>query len=271
MSTITASAVKELREKTGVGMMECKKALEATNGDLEEAVKWLREKGLAAATKKADRETREGIVACVIAGQNGGIVELNCETDFVAKSDDFVALAANIAKAIAETPGVASVDDLEKLTINGRALKEAVSEVVLKIGENVQVKRLGAVRTSGALASYIHMGGKIGVLVEFNQPVSEQLGKDIAMQVAAASPSYVNRDQVPSAEVENEKQIFRTQALNDGKPEKVIDKMIDGKVAKYYKEVCLIEQEFVKNPEQTIQQVLPAGVQILSFERFSIA
>jgi elongation factor Ts len=272
MSTITASAVKELREKTGVGMMDCKKALQQTNGDFEEAIKYLREKGLSAASKKADREALEGRISTAIdaSGKFGVIVEVNCETDFVAKNDSFVSFTDDLAQALLKAEDIKSVEDLTRLTVNGKSVQDVVSETVLKVGENVRVKNLDSIKTEGCLASYIHMNGKIGVLVEFSAEVDDQVGRDIAMQIAAVNPSYITRDQVPSLDTENEANIIRTQALNEGKPEKIIDRLVEGKLNKYYKEICLIEQVFVKDQEKTINQVLPSGVTVNSFKRYAL-
>lgn len=272
MAQITAALVKELRERTGAGMMDCKKALSAVEGDMDKAIDFLREKGLAAAAKKASRIAAEGIVASYISEDNkvGVIVEVNCETDFVAKTDNFKELVDSIAAHIAAT-NPADMDALMASELNGKAVSELVTESIAKIGENISVRRFARYEvTEGTVAAYIHGGGKIGVLVNITGG-SAELGKDIAMQVAAANPSYLNREQVPTAELEHEKEVLTEQARNEGKPEKIIEKMVLGRIQKYYKEVCLVDQEFVKDPDQTISKLLKANnADVVEFARFQL-
>lgn len=272
MAQITAALVKELRERTGAGMMDCKKALSAVEGDMDKAIDFLREKGLAAAAKKASRIAAEGIVASYISEDNkvGVIVEVNCETDFVAKTDNFKELVDSIAAHIAAT-NPADMDALMASELNGKAVSELVTESIAKIGENISVRRFARYEvTEGTVAAYIHGGGKIGVLVNMTGG-SAELGKDIAMQVAAANPSYLNREQVPAAELEHEKEVLTEQARNEGKPEKIIEKMVLGRIQKYYKEVCLVDQEFVKDPDQTISKLLKANnADVVEFARFQL-
>jgi elongation factor Ts len=269
---ITASLVKELREKTGVGMMDCKKALTETNGNLEEAIKYLREKGLSVATKKAGREANEGNIFIYLdeAGKKGVILELNCETDFVAKSDPFKELGNSLVSTIASQAALTTVEELQSTNINGKQYKEFVSEYIMKVGENLGVKKFQAIETSGSLSSYVHMNGKIGVLVEFNQSIEEDLGKDISMQIAAANPRFVRAEDIPAEEIEKEKDIIKNQALNSGRPEKVIEQIVQGKIRKYCQEICLLDQEFVKDTDKKIKQILPAGVDVVRFERYSL-
>ncbi|WP_418465477.1 translation elongation factor Ts, partial [Dialister succinatiphilus] len=245
---ITASMVKDLRTKTGAGMMDCKKALVEADGDVEKAVDILREKGLSQAAKKASRVAAEGAVVSAISedGKTGTIVEVNCETDFVGSNDDFKALAHSIAQQIiAVNP--ADVDALLACDMNGKSVKDTVTEAVAKIGENISVRRFVRYESAeGKVYSYIHGGGKIGVLVELKGG-DDELGKDIAMQVAAANPSYLDRSEVPQAEIEHEKEVLAVEARNEGKPEKIIEKMVLGRINKYYKEVCLVDQEFIKD------------------------
>ena len=272
---ITASMVKDLRTKTGAGMMDCKKALVEAEGDMEKAVDILREKGLSQAAKKASRVAAEGAVVSAISadGKVGTIVEVNCETDFVGSNDDFRALAARIAQQIiAVNP--ADVEALLASEMDGKAVKDQVTEAVAKIGENISVRRFvryeSAESAEGAVYSYVHGGGKIGVLVEMKGADAE-LGKDVAMQVAAANPSYLDRTQVPQAEIEHEKEVLAVEARNEGKPEKIIEKMVLGRINKYYKEVCLVDQEFIKDGDLTIAKLLKSkNAEVVRFARFQL-
>lgn len=272
MAQITAALVKELRERTGAGMMDCKKALTAVEGDMEKAIDFLREKGLAAAAKKAGRIAAEGIVASSVSadGKVGAIVEVNCETDFVGKTDNFKALVNTIAEHIVATKP-ADVEALLASELDGQTVGELVTASIAKIGENISVRRFALFEApEGQVAAYIHGGGKIGVLVELKGGNAE-LGKDIAMHVAAANPSYLTRDEVPAAELEHEKEVLAEQAKNEGKPEKIIEKMVLGRINKYYKEVCLVDQEYVKDPDQTISKLLKANdAEVLAFARFQL-
>ena len=281
---ITAAMVKELRERTGSGMMDCKKALSETNGDMEKAVEVLREKGLAAATKKAGRIAAEGIVTTYISEdmKTGSVVEVNCETDFVAANDDFKALAANVAK-MAATTTVTTVEELlaEKYVGDESiTLQDAVTALIAKLGENMSVRRFEKfVVDNGIIQSYIHGNGKIGVLVQLacdkQDEVLKTVAKDVAMQVAAANPLFLNKDQVDNESLEKEKEIYRVQALNEGKPENIVDKMVMGRISKYYKEVCLVDQVWVKNGDYTISKYLQeegkklgASMNVVKFARF---
>ena len=258
MSTATvidAQLVKTLREKTNAGLMECKRALAETNGDLEAAVDVLRKKGAASAAKKADRDAKEGVIAqAILPGAKVGVlVEINCETDFVAKNDSFKAFTDEIAKKIASQPGA----DLE----NDRVT------FMQKIGENILIRRSERVEVTGhgAVAAYIHTGGKVGVLVEVGANKDEtttteafkQLVRDITLQIAAANPISVDRSAVPAATLEREREVYRGQ-VPPGKPANIIEKIVDGKIEKYYSTVCLIDQAFIKNPDQTIAQLVAA-------------
>lgn len=272
MAQITAALVKELRERTGAGMMDCKKALTQVDGDMDKAIDFLREKGLAAAAKKAGRIAAEGVVGSYVTedGKVGVIVEVNCETDFVAKTDNFKALVEQIAAHIAAT-NPADVDALLASELDGATVDALVTAAVAKIGEKISVRRFARYEVAeGLVAAYIHGGGKIGVLVELTAGTAE-LGKDIAMHIAAANPSYLNRTQVPAAELEHEKEVLAEQAKNEGKPEKIIEKMVLGRINKYYKEVCLVDQDFVKDPDQTIAKLLKANdADVVEFARFQL-
>jgi elongation factor Ts len=272
--SITAAQVNELRKSTGAGMLDCKKALEETGGDMEKAVDFLRKKGLAAAAKKAGRAATEGIVAAVIAadGKSGALVEVNSETDFVAKTDKFQAFVADIANQVL----VAKPADIDALFAQdyvkepGKTVQAALNEAIAVIGENLQIRRFARFETSGLIGSYIHAGGKIGVLVELagNGDLTV-LAKDVAMHAAAAAPMYVRREEVAADVLEREKDIYRDKARQTGKPENIIEKIIEGQVNKFYGEICLIEQSFVKDPDKTIQQVLKAAGADVTVNRFA--
>lgn len=272
MAQITAAIVKELRERTGAGMMDCKKALVATEGDMEKAIDFLREKGLSQAAKKAGRVAAEGAVVAYVAedGKTGAIVEVNCETDFVGKNENFQALAKSIAELIVKT-NPADVDALLASEMDGKTVKDVVTEAIAKIGENISVRRFVRYESAeGKVYSYIHGGGKIGVLVDMKGGDAE-LGKDIAMQVAAANPQFLNRNEVPDSELEHEKDILTEQARNEGKPENIIAKMVMGRINKYYKEVCLVDQEFIRDGDLTISKLLKSkNADVARFARFQL-
>lgn len=256
---ITAQLVKELREITGAAMMTCKKALTETNGDVEKAVEVLREKGLAAAAKKAGRVAAEGLVKTFVSEDNkmAGIAEVNCETDFVAANEAFIAFAEKIAE-MACTTTATTVEELLNEKFDGEAtVQETLSALIAKLGENMTIRRFVKFNVEkGAVQSYIHGGGRIGVVVELacdvDSPILGEVAKDICMQVAAANPLFLNKDSVDQEAVEKEKEIYRAQALNEGKPEKIVEKMVVGRVQKYYKEVCLVDQVWVKDADKTI-------------------
>ena len=267
---ITAALVKELREKTGVGMMDCKKVLQETNGDIDAAIKSLREKGLSKAAKKSDRTTKEGRVIAYAKGASAVLLELNCETDFVANNENFKALGSKIAEVVASN-NPSSVDEVRDLDVNGSKVSELISDAVLQLGENINVGQFKVKSTSGSFAQYEHTNGKIGVVVEFTTAnVDEETGRDIAMQVAAMNPPYVSSDQVPTEDISNETDILRKQAIAEGKPEQVVDKIIQGRLSKFYKENCLVEQVFVKDGDKVIKDLLPSDTTVSSFERFSL-
>lgn len=267
---ITAALVKELRERTGAGMMDCKKALVATEGDMEKAIDYLREKGLSKAAKKAGRVAAEGAVVSYVSedGKVGVIVEVNCETDFVGSNEDFKTLAASIAKHVAET-NPADVETLLDSQMDGKAVKDIVTEAIAKIGENISVRRFVRYESAeGKVYSYIHAGGKIGVLVDMKGGDAE-LGKNIAMQVAAANPSYLNRTEVPASELDHEKEVLKEQARNEGKPENIIEKMILGRINKYYEEVCLVDQIYIRDNKMSITKLLKANnAEVARFARY---
>ena len=260
---ITAQAVKELRERTGAGMMDCNKALTETNGDMEKAVEVLREKGLAAAAKKAGRVAAEGIVKTFISEdmKKGAMVEVNCETDFVADNAEFIEFAGKVAEMAANND-VSTVEELVALKYNDdKTVQEVLTELIAKIGENMTVRRFEKVAVeNGVVQSYIHGGGRIGVLVQLacdsNSSELTQVAKDVCMQIAAANPLFLSENEVDSKALETEKEIYRAQALNEGKPEKIVEKMVEGRIKKYYKEVCLLNQPWVKDADKSISKYL---------------
>jgi elongation factor Ts len=256
----TAQDVKSLREKTGCGMMDCKKALVEADGDMEKAVDILREQGLAKQQKKASRIAAEGVAYATTTEDNksGVVVEVNAETDFVAKNADFMAFVETVAKTILEN-SPADLDALMALKATGTdmTVEELLREKVLVIGENIKIRRFQ--KYDGACVSYVHAGGKIGVLVNFDTDVADKAefvtcGKDVAMQIAALGTQYLNRDDVPAEVIDHEKDVMRTQVINEGKPEAIADKIVMGKINKYYKENCLVDQEFVKDNKMTVKQ-----------------
>tara|TARA_Y100001970_G_C14153501_1_gene814119 strand:+ start:21 stop:836 length:816 start_codon:yes stop_codon:yes gene_type:complete len=269
--SITASQVNELRTKTGVGLMDCKKVLLETNGDIDSAVKKLREKGLAKAAKKSERSTMEGriFVKSDTKKENAVIIELNCETDFVASNDLFGECGYHIADAIL-AHNILNLDTLNKATINAKSYSDFISEYVVKLGENISVKQFHVLSNQGFIQTYLHMNGKIGVLVAFNSSFDNELSKGIAMHVAAANPVCLSVEDVDPNDINNEKEIIRSQSLQEGKPEAILDKIIEGRMGKYFKEICLLEQAFIKDDKQSVKTILPKDNKIVSFIRFSI-
>lgn len=288
MANITSQMVKELREMTQAGMMDCKKALVAAEGEMEKAIEWLREKGLAAAAKKASRIAAEGMVESYINDDAsiGCIVEVNCETDFVAKTDNFKAFCKDVATHIVKA-NPANIDELMAQPFVGnpnKTITDLVSDATVAIGEKISIRRFERYEAkNGIVESYIHMGGKIGVLLEVSNDVETTRTldtfhvyyHDVAMQIAAARPSFVRKDEVPMENINKEKEILRAQALNEGKPEKIVDKMVEGRIEKYFKEVCLLDQPFVKDGDKSIQQLtdevgkeIGAKLDIVRFARY---
>ncbi len=283
MAAVTSAMVKELRERTSAGMMDCKKALVESDGDMEKAIEWLREKGLSQAAKKASRIAAEGVVAQYISedGTVGVIVEVNCETDFVAKTDNFISFCNNVAKHIAKA-NPADVDTLLTQAFVDDASKtvsDLVSEATVAIGEKISIRRFARYETTGVVSTYIHMGGKVGVLVEVSTDKQDDeikvFAHDLALQIAAAKPEAVRREEVDAAKLEKEKEILRAQAINEGKPEKIVDRMVEGRIEKYYKEVCLLEQPFVKDGDKSIKGLMAevakatgANLDVVRFARF---
>ncbi|NLG10610.1 MAG: elongation factor Ts [Coriobacteriaceae bacterium] len=285
MADITAAMVKELREMTGAGMMECKKALTEAEGEIDAAVDVLRTRGLAAAAKKAGRETNEGVVAALVSedGKSAALVEVNCETDFVSRNDVFGGYAAKVVQAVLESDP-ADVDALKAAVVDGQSVEELITEAIHTIGENIQISRF--IRRSveaGTISSYIHGGGRIGVLVLFCFKSTETaanddfkaMAKDIAMQVAASCPGAVCRDDFDSEVVSHEMDIYRAQAAESGKPEAIQEKMALGRMEKFYKESALVEQAFIKDPDKTVRayiegvsKIVGDEITVVGFDRF---
>ncbi len=290
--SISAQAVKELREKTGCGFMDCKNALAETSGDVESAIEYLRKKGMAAAAKKAHRATSEGLIEAFLSddGKTGSLVEVNCETDFVARTDDFRNLVIDLARQAAESGESAS--DADALLAQpffkdtSQTVQDVLNATVGKIGENMRLKRFArfACEGEGMVDAYIHPGSKIGVLIEVSSPgvagdaeEFRTLVRDLAMQVAAASPLAVTPDDLPAEIVAKEREILAEQARESGKPENIIEKMVEGRIKKYFEESCLLQQKFIKDQDRTVQEVVEAAVARLGgditvnrFQRFQL-
>lgn len=274
----TAKDVAALREKTGCGMMDCKKALTESDGDMDKAVEYLREKGLSAAAKKAGRIAAEGIVSAVVEGGRGVLVEVNSETDFVAKNSDFQAFVTGCGKA-ALASGASSVEELLAAKFDDKyTVEEMLREKILTIGENLKVRRFTVYE--GVIETYIHGGGRIGVMVRFDTDCAGKDGfteyaKDICMQIAAANPGFLDKTSVPADVIEEEKKILTAQAINEGKPAAIAEKMVMGRIGKFYKESCLLEQPFVKDSEKTVAQytaetakALGGSIKVAQFVRY---
>ena len=284
MAAITAAMVKELREMTDAGMMECKKALVEADGDMDKAVDVLRTRGLAAAAKKVGRATNEGTVMAIVSDDatKGAVVELNCETDFVGMNEKFKGYAEKIARA-AMAANVEDVEALKAVDAEGETVEDVLTDAIHTLGENMNLSR-AAVVEAGGVASYIHGGGKIGVLVTFDvegiDPASDEFqhcGRDVAMQVAAASPVSATRESVPAEVVAHEMEIYKAQAAESGKPENIQEKIATGRLEKFYKESCLTEQAFVKNPDQSVTDYvnevakkLGGTIKVTGFKRFML-
>lgn len=268
---ISAKDVNELRSKTGAGMMDCKKALTECNGDMDAAIDWLREKGIAKAAKKADRIAAEGLANIFTDGNKAVILEVNCETDFVTKNAEFVEMIENVGKAILKGD-TNNMDEINKLDVDGQTVSEYIVAKTAKIGEKLSLRRAELVTKTDAenFGTYLHMGGKIAVLVVV-EGANEEVAKDVAMQAAAMRPEYLNKDQVPAEVIEKEKEILKEQAINEGKPADIAEKMVNGRIQKYYKENCLIHQAFVKDGDIDVETyVKNNGGSVKSMVRFEV-
>ena len=276
MSEISAQAVKTLRDETGAGMMDCKRALGDADGDAQKAMELLRERGLAKAGKRAGRATSEGTLGIAIEAGAAALVELSCETDFVAKTDEFQAAAASIAQAVVNASAASDVEAALLCKLGEGTVGDELGALASKVGENVVLKRVGGLGVeNGLTGGYVHAGGKLGVIVGLQAVSGEDapgLAKDIAMHVAATDPTplAVDRDGVPADVVEKEKALLRRQAEQTGKPENVIERIVDGRMGKFFQEFCLVEQAFVKDPDKSVKDLLPEGASITGFVRFKV-
>ena len=269
---VTASLVKELREKTGAGMMDCKKVLTETDGDLEKATELLRERGIAKAAKKSGRVAAEGIVEAYISedGKVGAIVEVNSETDFVGKNEEFRTFVMNVAKQVVEK----NPADVESLLVQdsieepGKTVQEVLVGKIATIGENLNIRRFARFASEGLVEKYIHGDGKIAVLINMKKG-SKEVAKDVCMQIAAARPEYLNEESVPAERIEKEKEILKIQTMNEGKPEAIAEKIVEGRIGKFFSEICLLDQQFVKNPDIKVSQLLKEkDAEVVEFARF---
>ena len=270
---ITAAMVKELRERTGVGMMDCKKMLTEADGDMEKAIVLLREKGIAKAAKKSDRVAAEGLVLGYISDDRkiGAIVEVNSETDFVAQNEEFKSFVQSVAKQVAlnNPSDVDSLLEEEFIDETGKKVSEVLIEKIAKIGEKLSIRRFKRFETEdGLIEKYIHGNGKIAVLVN-QKGGTEEIAKDICMQIAAAKPEFIDRKNVPETRLNEEMEILKVQAMNEGKPEAIAEKIVQGRIGKFYQEICLVEQEFIKNQDMKIKDILSQNnAEVIEFARF---
>ena len=269
---ITAEQVKELREKTGAVMMDCKKVLTETNGDEEKAIELLRERGIAKAAKKSGRVAAEGIVEAYISedGKVGAIVEVNSETDFVGKNEEFRTFVMNVAKQVVEK-NPADVESLlaqDSIEEPGKTVQEVLVGKIATIGENLNIRRFARFASEGLVEKYIHGDGKIAVLINMKKG-SKEVAKDVCMQIAAARPEYLNEESVPAERIEKEKEILKIQTMNEGKPEAIAEKIVEGRIGKFFSEICLLDQQFVKNPDIKVSQLLKEkDAEVVEFARF---
>ncbi|RDW17810.1 translation elongation factor Ts [Oceanobacillus chungangensis] len=271
---ITAKMVKELREKTGAGMMDCKKALQETEGNIDKAIDYLREKGIAKASKKADRIAAEGATFVDVDNNTAVLLEVNCETDFVTKNDMFKDLLGELGKhLVKEQPANVEEALQQKLHGDGETVETFINAAIAKIGEKISLRRFTIFNKTDndVFGAYLHMGGSIGVLSVLEGTNDEQLAKDIAMHIAAAKPKYVSRDAVSEEETNHEREILKAQALNEGKPENIVEKMVEGRLNKFFEEICLLDQSFIKDPDQKVKKyVADKGATVTSFVRYEV-
>ncbi len=268
---ISAKEVNELRSQTGAGMMDCKKALTECNGDMQAAIDWLREKGIAKAAKKADRIAAEGLANIYTEGNKAVIIEVNCETDFVTKNEEFVGMIDAIGNAVLKSDAK-TLEEVNSLEVEGQTVSEFIVSKTAKIGEKLSLRRAELITKTDSenFGSYLHMGGKIAVLVVVDG-ANEDVAKDVAMQAAAMKPEYLKKEDVPAEVIEKEKEILKEQAINEGKPADIAEKMVNGRIQKYYKENCLIHQEFVKNGDIDVETyVKNNGGEVKSMIRYEV-
>ncbi|MCK5383975.1 MAG: elongation factor Ts [Alphaproteobacteria bacterium] len=279
MADITASMVKELREATGVGMMDAKKALVNNDGNMEKAIDWLRTQGLAKAAKKSGRTAAEGLVAIITEGNKGAVVEVNAETDFVARNESFQSFVRKVAKLALD---VNNLDELKAADMDGKTVDQTLTDLIATVGENMALRRMSNVSVdNGAIVGYMHSSlseglGKIGVLIALesseNIDTLQNIGKQVAMHVAAANPQSLDKDSVPAHVLERERTVLKEQAIASGKPPEIADKMVEGRLRKFYEEICLLEQAFIMDTDKTVAQaVKDAGdIKVSSFERVQL-
>ena len=273
MAAITAQMVKELREKTGVGMMDCKKALQQTDGDMEKAIDFLREKGMASASKKADRIAAEGLTSVVVNGNDAVILEVNAETDFVAKNEAFQTLVKELGEHLLKNKPATIEEATASSMENGLTVEAHINAAISKIGEKMTLRRFAILTKTDndAFGAYLHMGGRISVLTVLEGTTDADAAKDVSMHIAALNPKYVSHDQVAQEEVEHERQVLTQKSLNEGKPENIVAKMVEGRLRKYLEEICLNDQPFVKNPDQKVSQFVESkGGKIREFIRYEV-
>ncbi|MDN7241254.1 translation elongation factor Ts [Planococcus sp. N028] len=270
---VTAQMVKELREKTGAGMMDCKKALVETNGDIEAAMDFLREKGLSSASKKADRIAADGTTAVLVQGNEAVIYEVNAETDFVAKNEGFQTLVKELGEHLLSVKPATIEEATASTMSNGLSVADHISNAIAKIGEKITLRRF-EIRTktdNDAFGPYLHMGGRIAVLVELENSTDTDAARDIAMHIAALNPKYVSREEVSAEEVDRERKVLTEQALNEGKPENIVAKMVEGRLGKFFEDVCLLDQSFVKNSDQKVRDFAAStGGTVKGFTRYEV-
>lgn len=271
---VTAQMVKELREKTGAGMLDCKKALTETNGDMEKAIDFLREKGIAKAANKADRIAAEGTTSVLTNGNKAVLLEVNAETDFVAKNDAFKQLVAELGEhLLSQQPATLEEALTQSLNGNGPAVQEHINAAIAKIGEKISLRRFALIdkEDGDTFGVYLHMGGRIGVLTVLSGTSDADVAKDVAMHVAAVNPRFITRDEVPAEVTEHEKEVLTQQALNEGKPANIVEKMVIGRLGKFFEEICLLDQSFVKDPDQKVGKFVQSkGASVKSFVRYEV-
>ena len=273
MMEITAKMVKELREKTGAGMMDCKKALQVMNGDFDKAIDYLREKGIASAAKKADRIAAEGVTTIKVDGNTAVILEVNAETDFVARNDLFLGYVEDLANHLLKNKPESVDEALEQKMEDGSTVSEFINAAIAKIGEKITLRRFAILEKTDndAFGAYQHMGGRISALTLLEGTTDENVAKDVAMHVAALNPKYVRREDVPQGEIDHEKEILEKEALNEGKPEHIVEKIVAGRLNKFFEEVCLIEQKFVKDPDLTVSKFVEShNATVKTFVRYEV-
>ena len=270
---ITTALIKELRERTGAGMLDCKKALEENGADIEKAIDWLREKGIAKAAKKSGRVAAEGLVFAAVSEdrKKGAILEFNSETDFVAKNDEFKSFGEKLVD-LTLNHDLTSEDELKAIEFEGKTVETHLTELIAKIGENMNIRRLKVISTDGFIETYIHLGGKIGVLLDVNgevTPENIEKARGVAMHIAAMDPKYLDKSEVTADDLEREKEIARHQLTAEGKPANIIEKILEGKMRKFYEENCLLNQKYVRDDSVTIEQFI-APLTVVSFDRFKV-